>query len=407
MRRAWLSSVLLVAACAGNPAATGGAAADRLLVQFQPGTSDSVARSTFARSGLSPLGQADGDIWLVQGGASWKTLPSRFPAIVAIEPDVARRDEMVGGFWPRPSMDFGLLANAPAIADPGLPGLPGQWGLGTQGIDAQAAWNQGLQGAGVLVAVIDTGIDASQPDLQGQVSQAAKNFLEPGNPPDDDFGHGTHVAGIIAASGAPVTASDGHQVSVSGVAPRATLLPIRVLGTDTGDVFTEIQGIQYAVAQGAKVINLSLGSSEPSDIEQSVVENAISSGAVVVAAAGNDALSGNPAEYPASYPGVVSVTAIDVTHRRATFAEFNPLVTVAAPGVDVLSTVPVRLGTFAYASGTSMSAPMVSGMAALILSAHPTWTPAQVVAQLRTLTTPLSASPELGTVGLADAEMIQ
>jgi subtilisin family serine protease len=268
--------------------------------------------------------------------------------------------------------------------------LPTSWGL--REIKADVAWDTTAGDPQVTVAVIDTGVDLTHPDLAANLDSAnAVNFVETGSRVDDDFGHGTHVAGIIAAVG---NNGDGSV----GVAWKTRVIPIRVLGVDgTGETFDTVQAINYAVRKGASVINMSLGSPDRSDIEGQAIQAAINAGVVVVAAAGNEAASGNYLEYPAGYAGVVSVAAIGPDKKRAAFSNFNSQVTLSAPGVDIFSTVPSRFsprknsndGPYGFLSGTSMAAPFVSGAAALVFSMHPNWTPDQVVARLKQTATDL------------------
>jgi serine protease len=253
------------------------------------------------------------------------------------------------------------------------------WGL--KAIKADLAWDTTQGESRTKVAVIDTGVDMNHPDLAGNIdTRGALNVLERGRPMDDDFGHGTHVAGIVAAVG-------DNQVGSIGVAFKARVMPIRVLGVDgSGTLLDLVYAIDHAVAQGAKVINMSLGSPDRSELESQAIERALAAGVVVVAAAGNEATTGNYHEYPASYPGVLSVGAVGADLKRAPFSNFNSEVSLVAPGVDIFSTLPTRFGRdnpYGYLSGTSMAAPMVAGAAALVLAAHPNWTPSQVSSRLR------------------------
>jgi subtilisin family serine protease len=253
------------------------------------------------------------------------------------------------------------------------------WGL--KAIKADQAWDTTQGDASVKVAVIDTGVDMAHPDLQANLdTRGALNVLEAGRPVDDDFGHGTHVAGIIAAVG-------DNKLGLLGVAPKTKVMPIRVLGVDgSGSVLDLVAAIDHAVAQGAKVINMSLGSPDRSQIEAEAIQRAQAAGVVVVAAAGNEATTGNYLEYPASYPGVLSVAAVGPDMKRAPFSNFNSSVSIAAPGVDIFSTLPTRFGKttpFGYLSGTSMAAPMVAGAAALVFAVHPNWTADQVMTKLK------------------------
>lgn len=265
------------------------------------------------------------------------------------------------------------------------------WGL--KAIKADQAWDTTQGDSGITVAVIDTGVDMTHPDLAGNLDTAnALNVLEAGRPVDDDFGHGTHVAGIIAAVG------DNRQGAL-GVAFKTRVMPIRVLGVDgSGTLADLVYAIDHAVAKGAHVINMSLGSPDRSELEGEAIKDALAKGVVVVAAAGNEATTGNYAEYPASYPGVLSVGAVGPDLKRAPFSNFNSSVTVVAPGVDIFSTLPVRFGKdnpYGYLSGTSMAAPMVAGAAALVLAAHPTWTPEQVASRLRKTAQNLAVNDEV------------
>ncbi|MEB3329060.1 MAG: S8 family serine peptidase [Candidatus Sericytochromatia bacterium] len=316
----------------------------------------------------------------VAAGSEWATcqaLRGR-PGLRGAEPNRLVRSQHQGALRPargllaRPN-DEALVASSPQA------GVAATWGLAA--IRAEAAWEVTAGDPGIVVAVIDTGIDMSHPDLAANVDRAgARNLVEAGQPPDDDFGHGTHVAGIVAAVG------DNGQGGC-GVAWRGRVLPIRVLGVDgTGSTWNTVAALDYAVSRGAAVANLSLGSPDYSPLEAEAVQRAVAAGTVVVAAAGNEAGDGNYLEYPASYPGVISVGAVGPDLRRTVFSNFNSWVTLAAPGVDVFSTIPTRLSPgvpYGYLSGTSMAAPMVAGAAALLLTQNPGWTPAQVTERLK------------------------
>lgn len=393
-----LLSLALVACQAAPPTSMppldGSFAAGELLVGLDAGGED-----VLAAAGLTPRAAVRDDLWLVEVPAGQEEeARSRLEGMAGVrfaEVNRTIRTQMQGGF----RRVSGALEGyrAAAINDPKYPAppgslLPGQWGL--DAIKAPQAW--GTTKGSVTVAVIDTGVDAGHEDLAGNLDMArAANFVEPGKLPHDDFGHGTHVAGIIGA-----IANNG--VGIAGVAPGVKIMPIRVLGVSGGTTAALIQGIDHAVAKGAKVINLSLGSTQASRAEQEAVNRAIAAGVTVVAAAGNEALKGNPVNYPAGLSGVISVAALGrapvdgkMLLARAEYSCFNPYVAIAAPGSDILSTVPTLLGNpsekggaYAYASGTSMAAPMVSGVAAMILSRHPAWKPPQVLEALRAAANP-------------------
>jgi serine protease len=271
---------------------------------------------------------------------------------------------------------------APAGTDP-MRGR--QWDLAK--IDGSDAWNRST-GSGAVVAVIDTGVDASHPDLAGQVLTGFDEVNQVDGANTDLNGHGTHVAGTIAA----VT---GNGIGLSSIAPDVKILPIRVLKADgSGYSSDAANGIVYAADHGADVINMSLGSSDDDFSVSSAIAYARSRGVVVVAAAGNEHLKGNPTSYPAADAGVIAVAATDSNDAVASYSNSGSYVDVAAPGSSILSTYPVALnGTgYAFMSGTSMASPHVAAVAALLRSADPSLTPDQVESALESSATDLGAA---------------
>ncbi|MFF2138145.1 type VII secretion-associated serine protease mycosin [Streptomyces sp. NPDC058193] len=249
-------------------------------------------------------------------------------------------------------------------------------------------------GKGVRVAVIDTGVDVKNPQLTKAVDTGSgRNFLdrdlkdENGNKLErgkengttDLVGHGTKVAGIIAAREAKGT-------GFTGLAPDATIIPIQQNDAEGhGTAESLATAIRYAVEQAdADVINISQDTAnavEPTALLQQAVNAALAEDVVVVASAGNDGLGGNVKKtYPASYDGVLAVAASDRNNERAAFSQSGDFVGVAAPGVDMISTVPG--GGHCSDNGTSFSAPYVAGVAALIKAKHTDWTQEQIVAQI-------------------------
>ncbi|RME51915.1 MAG: hypothetical protein D6790_19255, partial [Caldilineae bacterium] len=221
-------------------------------------------------------------------------------------------------------------------------------------------------GRGITVALIDTGVALAHPALTGHLA-AGWDMVDDDAIPNDEpggagWGHGTHIAGIIA-----------H------MAPESVILPVRVLNPQgRGNSFVVAYAIEWAVNQGAQVINLSLGTDFDSQILREAVAWATARGVVVVAAAGNRAAS--TPHYPAAYPNVVGVTAVDATNRKASFAGYGAgWVDVAAPGVGITSTIVGDQG-YGYASwsGTSMSTAFVSAAAALERQQSPAASAAQV-----------------------------
>lgn len=255
----------------------------------------------------------------------------------------------------------------------------GQWGFKNTeppGAWIERAWDLSpKRGLGVTVAVVDSGVWAGHPDLVGRVLPGY-DFINDDADAMDDYGHGTHVAGTIAAN-------TNNAIGVSGAAYNAKILPVKVLNNaNSGPWIVIAQGIVYAVDKGAKIINMSLGGSSISTTVQGAVNYALSRGVVVIASAGNT--GDTTYNYPASYSGVISVAAHDNTGAHASFSTANDHVTISAPGVGILSTMLKTSGVltnssgYGYLDGTSMAAPHVSGVAALLVSAGVATTPAAV-----------------------------
>lgn len=240
-----------------------------------------------------------------------------------------------------------------------------QWGLAR--IFAPDAWAFS-RGAGVRVAVIDTGIDATHPDLLGRVA-SGYDFVNDDPDPFDDHGHGTRMAGIVAA-----VADNGE--GVAGVAPEAELLPVKVLDGDGYGSYSGVaSGIVYAADHGARVLNLSLAGPTRSSVLEAAVDYATARGALVIAAAGNYG-SDLPA-YPAAARGAVAVSAINADDAHPAFSNYGSWIAVAAPGVDIVTTS-IAHG-YASTSGTSPAAAFVSGACALLLAAEPSLSGAAAV----------------------------
>jgi type VII secretion-associated serine protease mycosin len=236
------------------------------------------------------------------------------------------------------------------------------------------AWQKST-GAGATVAVIDTGVDASHPDLAGQILPGYDEITKTAGTSVDPNGHGSHVAGTIAA----VT---GNGVGVSSIAPNAKILPIRVLGADgSGYMSDAASGIIYAADHGANVINMSLGSSSQVAAVTNAISYARSKGVVVVAAAGNSRSSGSPTSYPAADAGVIAVAATDSSDTVASYSNQGSYVDVAAPGSNILSTTG---GSYAAWNGTSMASPHVAAVAALLKGYNSALTPDQIEKAIET-----------------------
>ncbi|GLX52106.1 type VII secretion-associated serine protease [Streptomyces hygroscopicus subsp. hygroscopicus] len=273
-----------------------------------------------------------------------------------------------------------LLPSAAAHAD----GIRAQqWGLSALRLDQ--AWRT-TRGQGVTVAVLDTGVQEDHPDLVGNVLPAKDMIGFGARPGDRTWGrHGTAMAGIIAGHGHGPGGSDG----VMGVAPEARILPVRVILEDSDPARAKARttrgtaladGIRWAADHGADVINLSLGddsaSAHPDAGEDEAVQYALKKGVVVVASAGNGGDKGDHVSYPAAYPGVLVATAVDRYGTRAAFSTRRWYAAVSAPGVDVVIADPDH--KYYEGWGTSAASAFVSGVAALIKSAHPGLGPAQI-----------------------------
>jgi len=315
---------------------------------------------------------------------------------------------------------FGLVNAAAAVAKaagvatfPDVPDLGGdEWGRDL--IKAPEVWAKGLTGDGIVVAVIDSGVDYTHPDLIGNiwsnvgetgVDAAGRNkasngvdddgngfvddfrgwdFVNNDNDPMDDNSHGTHISGLVAAK------RDG--VGITGTAPTSKIMPLKILDrTGVGKIRDEINAINYAAANGARVINVSLGGQQLNNEELSVIRAAEAKGAIVISAAGNDARP--QVDYPARFANEVGI-AVGAVSRNGLFADFSNragaelLSYFVAPGGDggradsgdIYSTVPLSQPgiPYRYFAGTSMGVPHVAGTIALMLQANPNLTATQI-----------------------------
>lgn len=228
------------------------------------------------------------------------------------------------------------------------------WGVAH--IGSQAVHDQGIYGAGVRIAVLDTGIDYNHEDLKDNYKGGYDFVFDDMDPFDDNtLSHGTHVSGIIAAK--------DNGIGVIGVSPNANIYAVKVLdGAGFGTASWIIAGLQWAVDNNMNIVSMSIEG--PDNIAlHSAVDNAYNSGILLVAASGNT--NGGSVSYPGAYDSVIAVSATDANDQKASFSPVGPEVELAAPGVNIYSTV---RGGYASLSGTSMAAPHVTGAAALIYS---------------------------------------
>jgi len=243
---------------------------------------------------------------------------------------------------------------AEAVGSPNDPGFGNQWGMVR--IQAPEAWEVTTGSGSINVAVLDTGVDLDHPDLAAKLTSNI-NFSGSATA-DDVYGHGTHVAGIAAAM-------TNNGIGVAGLGCSSTIMNVKVLGDTGSGAYSWIaSAIIWAADNGAEIINMSLGGSSASSALEDAINYAWGKGVVVVAAAGN---GGNTTPfYPAYYVNCIAVAATDVNDARASWSNYGGWVDVAAPGVNIYSTL--KDNGYGYKSGTSMASPHVAGLAALVFT---------------------------------------
>jgi subtilisin family serine protease len=320
-----------------------------LLVRFRPGASPTETAAL-----------------LHQLGATTDTKVSHL-GVRSVLVDPARRAAVLSALARSPlvahaerDLVFGLQSLAPNDAFYSL-----QWGLSLGGFSN--AWNSTHGSRSFVVGVVDSGVDATQPDLAGVIMHGV-DLVDGTGSTNDQNGHGTAVAGVIAAR------ADNH-IGGAGVCWTCKILPIKVTGADgKADTAVVAQGIVKAADLGAKVINVSMGAPQQIDALQQAVDYAASKGAIVLAAAGNS--GGSTKFYPAGYPNVISVAGSDKNDRLYGWSNRGSWVSVAAPGCNVAPLLDHRgYGEFC---GTSSATPLVAGLVALVLSERPGATSAEV-----------------------------
>jgi thermitase len=320
--------------------------AGELLVAYEPGTSEEAEETVVRRSGARTLENLPGEVRLVS-----------FPAIrreaseAVRERALARALAYLGHKAAVEAVDYNYLREPYFI--PNDPMLANQWGLISASFGG--AWND-AKGGRAKVAIVDSGAYSNHPDIGRIIAQ--RDFVEDDAVADDDNGHGTHVTGIAGAL------TDNGK-GVAGGCFDCELLIAKVMGrigftTDSRIV----KGINWSANHGADVVNLSLGGSGDSSVLRTAVDRAYGRGALVVAAAGNEGT--NEPQYPAAYSKVIAVSATTADGRLARYSSRGDWVDLAAPGTDILSTS--NSGGYDRMSGTSMSAPFVSGLAGLLAS---------------------------------------
>lgn len=254
----------------------------------------------------------------------------------------------------------------------------------------QIRWTRPRESRRPVVAVLDTGVDAAHPDLRGVVDTARARSFAGGSALMDRRGHGTHVAGIIAAV-------SGNTLGGSGVS-NARILPIRVTDSSgTADTASLVRGIRYAIRSRVTVINISMGGRGYSDLERQAIQDAVRAGIVVVASSGNGGQGDNAPQYPGAYPHVIAVSAVTGSGAPLRQSTSGSQVTLAAPGWRILSTAPG--GTYRVKSGTSMAAAIVSGTAVRVRANRPGLSPSQVATILTSSAIPRRGGQPDGRTG--------
>ena len=410
LSKAFLTLLLLLVAFDARPSAQtprrGRFVAGEILVKFRPGANGSAKADAHRQGGGSLLKE------ITRTGVQRVAVPAGSEAAA-----IARYRQNPNVLYSEPN--FIRSVPAPNALAPSAPVVPGdhnfkeQWALHNTGqefycipwiggdlcfyvgtpdadIDAPEAWAIST-GNPIGVAVIDTGIDYTHPDLAANYA-GGYDFFNLDDDPMDDHGHGTHVSGTIAAAMGNLTGDPATPEGVVGVAPHARIYAYKVCGADgTCNDFAIEQAIARAIADGAKVINMSMGATDVAQSLNDAVQDAWNAGLVIVAAAGNDGLE-NELFYPAAFGNVISVAAFDEDHGRASFSNFGSWVDISAPGNVIMSTYPMAAcdpstvpgdaGCYTWLSGTSMASPHVAGAAALVWSRGDVTTNEQVVSLL-------------------------
>jgi thermitase len=311
---------------------------NQLIVKFREGVTEEQRKRILQDERCESLGSnTDLGVYAIGSKRKMRRMLKRYMAMEAVE-------------YAEPNYTFkaSFVPNDPYFS---------AYQYGPQIIKAPEAWEVTASDPDVMIAVVDTGVQLDHPDLAAKVT-AGYDFVSNDRWPNDGNGHGTHVAGIAAAA-------TNNGIGIAGVAPRASIMPVRVLDdAGNGSLYAVANGIVFAANQGAQVINLSLGSPASATTLRNAVQYAIDRGAVVVAAAGNEATY--VPSYPAYYPNVIAVASTNSQDLRSAFSNYGRWVEVAAPGEDILSAYPG--GYYAYLSGTSMASPHVAGIAALLVA---------------------------------------
>jgi subtilisin family serine protease len=362
------------------------------LALIAAGTSQAAASSMTAGYMVEVVSDA-------QVSEAWRSLGGNWYA-VNLEPQalvLLAADGIVLQSYEQQTYEAELVPNDPCLDDCVVDGvgLTTQWSVDDIGLPT--AWDVSLGADDLVVAVLDAGIRATHQELAGRV------FTQPGcgNPGlGGDLRHGTLSAGLIGAR-----SDDG--LGIAGVLPRGRMLDVQVLGPSAGDPSTIsgseadiVSGVRCAADAGADVISMSFSGVNTPALADAVAY-AQSRGAVLVASAGNTGIA--EGLYPAAYPEVVSVAATERSGDLASFSTSGPTVSIAAPGMGLVTTAALSDSSYELVDGTSFSAPLVAGVAALLVAANPGWTPEEVSARLQRTADVLMGVEEFGYLNAAAA----
>lgn len=346
-----------------------------ILVKFKPGPASLNAQYTLRAQGL-------------------KTLEiSPHSSVMRVQVKAGGEAKAIDALQAREDVEYAILNyRIHALGDPNDPHYSLQWGLKQaqdHDIDAPEAWDINTGSSDVIIAVLDTGVDLDHPDLQAKIV-SGYDYVNDDTIPDDDHGHGTHVAGIAAAV-------SNNGVGIAGVSWGARIMPLKVLDAGGNGNIGDLEDAIYdAVDNGAKVINMSLGAQYSKwpctwpNIE-TAFNYAVNNDVLLAVAAGNDGQNG--VNCPAAYDQAVAIGSTTSSDTRSWFSNYGPRLDIAAPGSSIYSTLPVSKGSYGYKDGTSMATPHVAGLAALIWSASPSLSEDQVRNIIQ------STADDLGTAG--------
>jgi thermitase len=367
------SAVLAVSAFAA-PATEPGAqrtVPDQLLVSFEPGTSDRTVTSALQAAGAA-------DEQTIHG-----------IGVHVVHVPAARRDSALDALRNSPAVRYAEpnALIAPADVVPNDAWWAGEWGEGVT--RTTRAWDATRGSSAVKIAVLDSGVDASQPDLKDNLLPGY-DFFNNDSDPSDDYGHGTPAAGVAAAR------SD-NGIGVASYCGRCSILPVKITGSDGYASWSAMaSGVTWAADQGARVINLSFAGTIGSTTARDAIAYAHNHGAVITVSAGNYATS-SPT-YPAAYPGALPVAATTSTDGLASYSSYGSWVPVAAPGCNYATMRMTAASPFDEFCGTSSAAPAVAGIAALAFSYAPAATNTQVEQALENTAVPIGSVVARGRV---------